>query len=122
MHDGWARLHTSTDAANSAPNGLRSRMDTIAIAVTKRIHHDDRALIGTVIQAVDAVARRCDELANRLAELEQQLGDVVDVLGADLTRVRAVLGDLADAASDKTNGAPSVADATSTRGSSRPNG
>jgi hypothetical protein len=51
----------------------------------------DRALVGSVIQAVDAVARRCDELADRVVELEAVVSEVVDVLGAELTRLRAML-------------------------------
>jgi hypothetical protein len=122
MHDGWARLHAGTAALDPAASGLRSRMDAVAVAVGRRLHHDERTLIGTVIQAVDAVARRCDELANRVSELEQQLGEVVDVLGADLTRVRAALGVPVDAASEDADAMTSGAGSTSAREPSQRDG
>jgi hypothetical protein len=94
MHEAWARAH---DADHSSGTGeglrgsLRTRAESAMSAVAGPTQRRDRAVVGSVIQAVDAVARRCDELAGRVAELEAVVGEVVDVLGADLVRVRAEL-------------------------------
>ena len=50
----------------------------------------ERALLGDVIRAVDAVAARCDELAGRLTELQQVVEEAVVVFGQDLAAARAV--------------------------------
>jgi hypothetical protein len=50
---------------------------------------NDRDLIGELIRAVDALAARCDELADRMITLESALAELVEVFGADLTRLRA---------------------------------
>ena len=100
MHDAWARLNAGPGpepgGAGEDPRSLRTRLDWTRLdratgALLGRVQHRDRALVGSVIQALDAVARRCDELGDRLGELEQLLGEVVDVLGADLTHIRARL-------------------------------
>jgi hypothetical protein len=52
---------------------------------------EDRVLIGDLLRAVDTLATRCDALADRVVALEQSLAEVVDVLGADLTQIRADL-------------------------------
>lgn len=94
MHEAWAQVHAPGGAAGTGSGGkrsLRARADAVAGALLSNVSQHDRALVGSVIQAVDAVARRCDELGDRVHELEQLLGEVVEVLGADLTRIRAHL-------------------------------
>jgi hypothetical protein len=95
VHKTWARVHAAD--AQPATNGsglrgaVRARIGTAAAEVTGPAQRDDRALIGTLIRAVDALAQRCDELAGRVADLEGLVEEVVNVLGEDLVRLRAVL-------------------------------
>jgi hypothetical protein len=91
MHETWARTQDADRDGGNRPRSLRTRVESAVSTVTGPGQHQDRAVVASVIQAVDAVARRCDELAGRVAELEAVIGEVVDVLGADLVRVRAEL-------------------------------
>ena len=91
MHEAWARAHDADRDGGNRPRSLRTRVESAVSTVTGPGQHENRVVIAGVIQAVDAVARRCDELAGRIAELEAVIGEVVDVLGADLVRVRAEL-------------------------------
>jgi hypothetical protein len=91
MHEAWARARDVDQDSGQQPRSLRTRVESAVSAVTGPAQRQDRAILATIIQAVDAVARRCDELAGRVAELEAVIGEVVDVLGADLVRVRAEL-------------------------------
>jgi hypothetical protein len=91
MHDAWARAHDADRDGGDRPRSLRTRIEAAVSTVTGPGQHQDRTVVASVIQAIDAVARRCDELAGRVAELEAVIGEVVDVLGADLARVRAEL-------------------------------
>lgn len=112
MHEAWAQAHdpdhaTGADRVGEGLRGsLRTRVESAMSAVTGPGERRDRAVVASVIQAVDAVARRCDELTGRVAELEAVIGEVVDVLGADLVRVRAELARRAadDAPSTGTGG------------------
>jgi hypothetical protein len=56
---------------------------------TARAQAADRALIGSLIRATEAVAVRCDELAARLAELSEVVDEVAGALSADLARLLA---------------------------------
>jgi hypothetical protein len=91
MHAAWAQAHDADRDSGNRPRSLRTRVESAVSTVTGPGQRQDRAVIVGVIQAVDAVARRCDELAGRVAELEAVIGEVVDVLGADLVRMRAEL-------------------------------
>jgi len=91
MHEAWARARDADQDSGQQPRSLRTRVESAVSAVTGPAQRQDRAILANVIQAIDAVARRCDELAGRVAELEAVIGEVVDVLGADLVRVRAEL-------------------------------
>lgn len=72
----WARVRAGVAAATaSAPPD----------------HGTDRAVVGDLIRAVDALARRVDELGGRLAALDELVEEVVVVTGEDLARVRAAL-------------------------------
>jgi hypothetical protein len=90
MHDEWASAHDQP-----APVGSHGRVRRRVAAVVREeagpAQAEDRALIGSVIRATDAVAARCDELASRLAELESLVEEVVTVLSEDLVRLRAAV-------------------------------
>ncbi len=91
MHEAWSTAHDAGQNRGDQARSLRTRAEAAVSAVTGPGQRQDRAIVASVIQAVDAVARRCDELAGRVAELEAVIGEVVDVLAADLVRVRAEL-------------------------------
>ncbi|HVX21091.1 MAG TPA: hypothetical protein VHB02_07075 [Acidimicrobiales bacterium] len=90
----WAQLHAAAPptTAGSLPQKFRTKARAIATDLVGHDQRDDRALIESLIHAVDTLALRCDELANRLARLDDAVGEVVDVLGADLVRLRAAVG------------------------------
>jgi hypothetical protein len=96
LHAAWAR------ADGQAPGGLppdddglrgrfRARVAATSGALASPAQRDDRALIGALIRAVDALARRCDELADKVADLESVLAEIVDTVGSDLVAIRAAL-------------------------------
>lgn len=93
VHRHWAAVHAEPAPAPPAGPGLRRRADrhvaAVAAAALGPAQHHDRALIGDLIRAVDALAERCDTLADRLEALEALVAETVEVLGADLTRLRA---------------------------------
>jgi hypothetical protein len=91
MHEAWSSAHDAGQNRGEPARSLRTRAEAAVSAVTGPGQRQDRAILASVIQAVDAVARRCDELAGRVAELETTIGEVVDVLSADVVRVRAEL-------------------------------
>jgi hypothetical protein len=86
MHQTWARV----DAAGGREDtGVRRRVARLVPGPSSQALRDDRMLIGELIRAADALAARCDELADRVMALEGALAEVVEVFGADLTRLRA---------------------------------
>lgn len=95
VHQAWAHVHAAGDQAPAAGTGVRgkvrSRVTTAVTEVAGPAQRDDRALIGHLIRAVDVLAHRCDELGGRVAELEALVEEVVNVVGEDLVRVRALL-------------------------------
>jgi hypothetical protein len=97
-HRDWAAVHDGTSSAagtGGAGRGWRQRLSQLmARAVRASLQprqQEDRMLIGDLLRAVDTLAARCDALADRVVALEQALAEVVDVLGADLTQIRADL-------------------------------
>ncbi len=82
MHQTWARL-----ANQGGGSGWRRRVERLVPGPSAA----DRELIGEVIRATDALAARCDQLAERVMALEGALAEVIEVLGADLTRLRAAV-------------------------------
>ena len=88
-------MHAARSPESSAGPGIRDKAKARIGALTAEIagtgQRDDRALIGSLIRAVEVLAQRCDELAGRLVDLESTVGEVVDVLGADLVQLRAAL-------------------------------
>ncbi len=85
VHAAWARVHEAE--GREPPRGLAARVG----AASASAQRDDRGLIGDLIRANDAVARRCDELAGRVADLEALVAEIVTVVSEDLTHVRALL-------------------------------
>lgn len=59
--------------------------------VLGRLQRPDRALLGNLVQAVEATAARTDELADRLARLEALVEEVVQVFSEDLVHLRAAV-------------------------------
>jgi hypothetical protein len=104
VHQQWAQIHTANPTGGPAappatalsPGGVRAkvraRVVTAASEVARTAQQEDRALIGNLIRAVDALARRTDELATRTSDLEALVQEVVHVVSEDLVRLRATLG------------------------------
>jgi hypothetical protein len=115
MHEAWARARDVDQDSGQQPRSLRTRVESAVSAVTGPAQRQDRAVLANVIQAVDAVARRCDELVGRVAELEAVIGEVVDVLGADLVQVRAELARRSAASGVGENKDPRAGDGESRR-------
>ncbi len=83
LHSEWARSSSGTPATSSwqRVTGKARRALTLG--------RSNRELLGSLIRAVDAVARRCDELADRLAVVEGLTEDVAGTFGEDITGLRA---------------------------------
>jgi hypothetical protein len=95
LHELWVAAHEAVAPKPGRQKG--SSPDGVEHAL---VH--DRALIGALIRAADALAVRCDELAGRLGRVESLVEEVSNVLGAELTRLRAsqMGGDHGAASSD----------------------
>ena len=115
VHQQWARVHAGSapgggtpNAADTGPGGWRSRVHRAvtraALDAQRPVLEADRALIGDLIRAADALALRCDALADRVVLLEHSLAEVVDVLGADLARLRAEVAARRDPAAPPLDG------------------
>lgn len=101
VHQAWADAHAAERApaaAGAGQTGLhavkaraRARLATAtAAALPDRGARD--AVVGDLIRAVDALARRVDELGARVVALEELVEEVVVVTSEDLTRIRAAVG------------------------------
>jgi hypothetical protein len=97
VHRDWAQLHA---VGVSPPPGVghrglrsavRSRLATVAAEAGRPAQEADRALIGDLIRAVDALAARVDVLGGRVLALEALVEEVVVVTSQDLARVRAAV-------------------------------
>jgi hypothetical protein len=71
---------------------IRRRVAATAADAVAPAQQENRALIGALIRATEALAVRCDELAGRVADLEGVLEEVVNVVSEDLVQIRATLG------------------------------
>jgi len=100
VHEAWARIHAAeTQPPADSPSSTAAKLrimarDRLAVAAAGALgpaQSYDRELIGDLIRATDALARRCDELGGRLAELEALVEEVVAVFSEDLVQVRALL-------------------------------
>jgi hypothetical protein len=83
MHQTWARMA----AGDGSASGWRGKVERAMPGRSPA----DRELIGEVIRAADALAARCDQLSERVMALEGALAEVIEVLGADLVRLRAAV-------------------------------
>ncbi|MBV8463948.1 MAG: hypothetical protein JO368_11670 [Acidimicrobiales bacterium] len=89
VHTRWADLHAGAEAtAYSVWSRLARRARRVGSQVTGR---GERALLGDLIRAVDAVAARCDELAARVEALGTNVDDLARTYGEDITQARADL-------------------------------
>ncbi len=90
LHQLWAEAHAGENGAPNdarrSPRQQKGPSDAIERALTF-----DRALIGALIRANDALAVRADVLADRLERVESLLAEVTNTLGAELTHLRAQL-------------------------------
>lgn len=91
------------DATGGAAGGggVRAKVRARVVAAARADAAPDRALIGDLIRAVDAVAARVDEITARVGNLELLVQEVLDRLSEDLVRVHASLGRLDDRAGDE---------------------
>jgi hypothetical protein len=95
VHRDWADVHAGTTPGDGTDGsrGWRQHLSQLvaraALASQRPLQAEDRMLIGDLIRAADTLATRCDALADRVVALEQSLAEVVEVLGADLTQLRA---------------------------------
>jgi len=124
VHGAWARIHAAethppadrpTSAAARMRTMARDRLAAVAAGTLGPAQSYDRELIGDLIRATDALARRCDELGGRLAELEALVEEVVAVFSEDMVQVRALL-----TPSPADSSSPSPADIPSAGRSERP--
>ena len=92
MHARWADPVAPADGATGVAGRVRSSLTTAVEHVARSAQAEQRALIGTLIRAIDTVAARNDQLEARVHHLETLLEEVVTVLSEDLTQVRSALG------------------------------
>lgn len=94
VHQNWAGAHAvaaGRGGIEAARARVQSKLSTVAAAAVLPAQQADRALIGDLIRAVDALARRVDEIGNRVLALEALVEEVVVVTGEDLARIRAAV-------------------------------
>jgi len=132
VHEAWARIHAAeTQPPAESPSSAAAKLrimarDRLAVAAAGTLgpaQSYDRELIGDLIRATDALARRCDELGGRLAELEALVEEVVAVFSEDMVQVRALLTPSpadSPSASPADSPSPSPADSPSAGRSERP--
>lgn len=106
VHRRWAEVHATAggrpaagdraagdraagDRAAGALARVRDRVLRPVSAAAGTAQQEDRSLIGDLVRAVDAIARRVDELSGRLGDLEHVVQEAVAVLSEDLVRLRA---------------------------------
>ncbi len=109
LHVKWAQLvrggaGAPHDAGGSAPvaapgggataGRVREKVRARVVAAAGVQTVADRALIGDLIRAVDAIAARVDMVAQRAGDLELLLQEVVDRVSEDLVRMQMSLGSL----------------------------
>jgi hypothetical protein len=98
LHDYWTRSSAPPESGQS-PNVSRlvRKGRTIAQQAVGRADHD---FLADLTRAVDAVAARCDELAAQLARHQILLESVSNILGAEVTHLRASLDSPPDSVGD----------------------
>ncbi len=120
LHRKWAQLagaaqgspqgvgdaaSTGGGAGGGTGGGVRAMVRARVVAAARADSAPDRALIGDLIRAVDAVAARLDDVTARVGNLEVLVQEVLDRLSEDLVRVQAALGTL-DTLDDRTHDGP----------------
>ncbi len=90
LHSEWLIRIVPPKKPSIGQRGIR-----VVRRILNRWQSVDREIIADVIRAIDALALRCDELSDRLEHQRIVLDDAVTILGEEVTRVRADLGQLA---------------------------
>jgi len=95
MHEQWRHLSTQR-ISTSSPFATRQlqRMRSLAHRLLGRSDHE---FLADLTRAVDAVAARSDDISEQLARQQLLMQNIVESLGPELTRLRAVMGDTHDA-------------------------
>jgi hypothetical protein len=110
VHHGWASVHDDeTEGAGEGRRGgsrMWARVRAHVVAAALPAQRADRALIGDLIRAVDALGQRVDEVGTRLVFLEELVEELVVVTSDDITRIRAAIA--ADIEQDGPAGPPKV--------------
>jgi hypothetical protein len=89
LHTEWARIHAP---AATSPASLWSRVRRkMSPAALRTIGSTDHALVGDLIRAMDALAARSDELSTRLANQEVVVASFVQIVGQEVTQLRAAV-------------------------------
>jgi hypothetical protein len=102
IHRSWAQLHAAASPGSEGGTGhgvkaaVRARLAAVTAESTRAAREADRAILGDLIRAVDALAARLDTVGDRLLALEALVEEVVVVTGEDLTHLRAALEHGAD--------------------------
>ncbi|MGH9100061.1 MAG: hypothetical protein ACRDV8_07515, partial [Acidimicrobiales bacterium] len=76
--------------------GVRAKVRARVVAAARADAAADRALIGELIRAVDAIAVRADEITARVGNLELVVQEVLDRVSEDMSRLQAAIGTLDD--------------------------
>ena len=84
----WRRLRETRDHrfADLAGQPMKSRLRTWASRTTGR---SDRLLLLALIDATETLMARCDLLADRVSALEAGGAEIAEVLGEEITLLRA---------------------------------
>jgi hypothetical protein len=92
LHTEWARLNGASTPPASEPTsgGWRARLR----GAQRALGRADREFLGDLVRAVDVLALRCDELAERLANQQAITGETAEILGQEVTRLRAAVAAL----------------------------
>ena len=110
VHREWAEVHANEQERSAELGGgmrarVRAKVTSATATATLQAQQADRYLIGGLIRAVDALAKRVDEIGERLQLLEAVVDDLVVVTGHELTAIRAVLTSAAEEPHSSTEGA-----------------
>jgi hypothetical protein len=89
LHDEWARMHGRSPAESiSVRAQIRGKLRS---GLQRLLGRADHEFLGDLVRAVDALAARCDELSVHLSNQEIVSGNLAEILGEDVTRLRAAV-------------------------------
>lgn len=93
LHVSWARLAAGGGEREepAPPSGVRAKVRARVVAAASASVSQDRALIGDLIRAADALAKRLDEVSERVHGVELLVQEVVDRLSEDVVRLQAAV-------------------------------